>query len=174
MQGAVLLASIMLLSIVILPFSLCAQPSGKADQPSWNEMQQMYPGIAREGPACSPGQDGCPADAEAGFRPTWYGTDDGKDPFADGAYRAEMQLGSYNGAEMAAEDPKRRVRPSADEQYRAAVDAALRSAAASPLDHFQSGRAYMVHGTALAVPPACHGNCTIRQGSNAAANSNTW
>lgn len=140
LHGAVLLAGIILPSIVMLNFALCAQTSGKAEQPSWDDMQQMYPGITCEGPACSvPGQDGCPADADSGFRPTWYGTEDGKDPFADGSYRAEVQQGSREGADPAPGSPRRRVRPPGDEQYRAAVDAALGSAAASPLEHFQSG-----------------------------------
>ena len=137
---AVLLAGIMLPSIVMFRFAVFAQPSEHADRRSWDEMQEMYPGITREGPACSvPGQDGCPADADSRFRPTWYGTEDGKDPFADGSYRAEVQQGSREGADPAPGSPRRQVRPSGDEQYRAAVDAALGSAAASPLDHFRSG-----------------------------------
>lgn len=140
LHGAVLLASIILPSIVMLRFALCAQTYGKAEQPSWDEMQQMYPGITSEGPACSvPGQDGCPSDADSGFRPTWHGTEDGMYIVADGSYRAEVQRGSRDGADTAAGSPRRQVRPSGDEQYRAAVDAALGSAAASPLDHFQSG-----------------------------------
>ena len=140
MHGAVLLAGIILPGIVMMRFALCAQTSGKADQPSWDEMQQMYPGITREGPACAvPGQDGCPADADSGFKPTWYGTEDGKDPYADGLHRAEVQPGSRDVADTSPDSPRRQARPSGDEQYRAAVDAALGSAAASPLDHFQSG-----------------------------------
>ena len=139
MQGAVLLASIMLPSIVTLRCAVCAQASGQMDRPNWDEMQQMYPGIAREGPACSSGQDGCPADAESGYKATWYGTEDGKDPFADGSYRTEAQRSNHDGADMAAEKPKRQIRPSGDDQYRAAVESALGSAAATPLDHFQSG-----------------------------------
>jgi hypothetical protein len=142
LRSALLLAGALLASTMLLQCADSAETAGKPGRPSWDEMQKLYPGIRRDGPACdAPGQDGCPTDQESGFRPTWYGTEDGKDPFADGAYLAAAQQASRGGGGAPLNVAQRPARPSGDAQYRAAVDAALDSAAATPLKHFHSGLA---------------------------------
>lgn len=108
-----------------------------------------YPGIQREGAVddCAAGQEKCATDSEPLFRPRFYGTEDGQDPFADGASGAGAEQGDGNSGDAngSADGPEetqmpRRPRgPFSDEMYRAAVDEALAAAAAKPLDHFRSG-----------------------------------
>lgn len=127
-----------------LHWTLCEEAAQTGTRPSWEEMQRLYPGIRREGPACdAPGQEGCPADSEALYRPRMYGTEDGLDRFSGGASgpAAEQPSGDGCGDGSAAEPEtiRRPPRPSGDELYRAAVDEALAAAASKPLDHFRSG-----------------------------------